>query len=555
MLPAQEKWHGFVISVLEEVAKNASFTYTLELADYSAKGSKGYGKADEHMLANKSDIFWAGAYINSKRINNTLMSAPYSNLPLSLLVLSKKESWHDKMWSVVPCFIHFVVYVLLLCYTSCRTTFSPFAWDLWLSIFLLTCLSGFFFLLLEGRTANSVDFKGTACVSFFSMANNSFHSIFRAFSSLLQIDGWTPSTVSGKIFLLFWSFYCLVIIAALTASSAAKLAASAEGQSLYTFAHFVAGKKVLKKGACLLANSAYANFLANHPRYKYIVHVPKASLAEMKEGLLRGECDGIIERQIHLQYLTNTGDGQFALADGLKDGPQQMAVMVARNRPSMPNPQAVVDVVSYWATKLKAQGLFAALYGEQVIELSQQQRFVGEGAEEGMKRFGPEDMSGLFMILAFVWLTLLLLRLAKHSFFSVHHSADEKLAKFLKLEKLKLGDAKDQKQMMTGALAKWDSDQEYRTAIHPFVRNCLANEGVLRDETGRELTLSNWRDAHSIVNGGPPGMNESEMNKPDIRQRNTQYAHTKMMQHEDLKIVLNRVYNHNHGNDHTTPGN
>ena len=109
------------------------------------------------------------------------------------------------------------------------------------------------------------------------------------------MGGWEPVTLSGKLFLLIWCFYALVNVAALTAASAAVLSfgewvpsafsfltqmicfcmywelgtqppAIEGGAGSYTFAHFVAGTKVLDQGACLLKGSAYSNFLKGHSK-------------------------------------------------------------------------------------------------------------------------------------------------------------------------------------------------------------------------------------------------------------------------------------------------
>ena len=62
--------------------------------------------------------------------------------------------------------------------------------------------------------------------------------------------------------------------------------------------------------ACVLANSAYASFLNASAKYSMITQVPVRSLFAMADALKAGECQGIIERRMHVRYLESLGGSE-----------------------------------------------------------------------------------------------------------------------------------------------------------------------------------------------------------------------------------------------------
>merc|ERR1712100_413436 len=133
------------------------------------------------------------------RLNNSFLAAPFSNQPLSLLVRSSAVDKQKKRWGFA----------------------QPFEPDMWLSIVLAIILAGIYFVIIEGGKSASQDFEGRAFNSVRSFITALGVSVFYAFSSLTGMDAWTPVTLSGKMFQMVWTFYCLVTIAAYTAASAA----------------------------------------------------------------------------------------------------------------------------------------------------------------------------------------------------------------------------------------------------------------------------------------------------------------------------------------------
>ena len=80
---------------------------------------------------------------------------------------------------------------------------------------------------------------------------------------------------------------------------------------------------------CVLQGSAYASWLSSSPRYKYIEQVGKPDLDSMRLALMDGECDGIIERNMHLDFLQKLyTEDKLIVSAALRDGPQTLAVQV-----------------------------------------------------------------------------------------------------------------------------------------------------------------------------------------------------------------------------------
>ena len=125
-----------------------------------------------------------------------------------------------------------------------------------------------------------------------------------------------------------------------------------------------------ERKVCVLKSSAYANYLAGHEKYKYLTQVPVDNLLLMAKALAAGECDGIVERRMHLEYLqsaasTNALPPDAAEANGLLlvvqeslfDGPQELAAMLG----------STVSVetrahLSHWMTTLVSNGVMNELY-------------------------------------------------------------------------------------------------------------------------------------------------------------------------------------------------
>ena len=130
-----------------------------------------------------------------------------------------------------------------------------------------------------------------------------------------------------------WSFFALIVVAAYTAKLAVWLSFYHPILVPTSFAQMVHENSPYR--ACLLDNSAYSKFLKASPKYKSIVQVGKKNLHAMVEGLVNGDCEAIIERGMHLEYVQDSGTfahmGSFMIIDRMPDGPQQLAVMMSRS--------------------------------------------------------------------------------------------------------------------------------------------------------------------------------------------------------------------------------
>ena len=200
------------------------------------------------------------------RLNNSHMSAPFSNQPLSLLIHPHDASANG--WGFT----------------------APFEDNLWIFIVASIFAAGLYMVLIEGGKPASPDFEGRAFNSFNSFLNAYSASSFYAFSSLTMMDAWTPVTFAGKMFQMVWTFYCLVTIAAYTAASAAYVAFNAAGEPHLNINSFINTRD--PKPACVLAGSAYASFLSKHKTYRYIQQVFCTDLDDMERKLSSGACAG-----------------------------------------------------------------------------------------------------------------------------------------------------------------------------------------------------------------------------------------------------------------------
>jgi hypothetical protein len=67
----------------------------------------------------------------------------------------------------------------------------------------------------------------------------------------------------------------------------------------------------------VLKNSAYAKWLSSDRKYTYLTHHEVDNLYEMAASLARRECDAVVERRVHLQFLEtaakNHGKGFFVV--------------------------------------------------------------------------------------------------------------------------------------------------------------------------------------------------------------------------------------------------
>jgi len=148
--------------------------------------------------------------------------------------------------------------------------------------------------------------------------------------------------------------------------------------------------------ACVLENSAYAAFLKSSPLYGSIKQVPVPGLFKMGDALNAGLCHGIIEREIHLQYLESLGDTEgypVQVVDSLKDGPLHLSAMLSDRNEHVRNDETTRKL-SYWITHLVGSGTVAELYQFEVLRL----QTINKLADSKSAQFGIRDFFGVIVM-------------------------------------------------------------------------------------------------------------------------------------------------------------
>jgi hypothetical protein len=255
ILPWQS-WSGWVPEVIRECSVKSGFTYTLQLS--SANATTAYGASDKEVIFGRSrspensyalqdqggyghtgpdgkrsipDVHWAGAYITHKRLDSLHMTAPYATAPLSLLVMAHDKQWFHKMASVV----------------------QPFSTSLWVVFFCSIFVAAFVFIYLEGEEASGM-FRGKASKSKRHYRKAVEASLYKSLVSFGGLDAWEPQTVLGKLFIMVWSFWVLVIVVAYTANLAAVLVAEQRIITPSAMGEFLSPTSTHR--VCVLADSA-----------------------------------------------------------------------------------------------------------------------------------------------------------------------------------------------------------------------------------------------------------------------------------------------------------
>merc|ERR1719453_226820 len=196
---------------------------------------------------------------------------------------------------------------------SVWTFTQAFSGDLWASIFGLGCAASLAFLFLEGGRAGHQAFSISTWDSREKFLGDYFRSLYFCFGTFPGVGSWRPHTTAGKVVSAFWSLVVVIITSSYVASSAAGLLVGASATLSDKFDDFV--NPSLR--VCVLGGSAYSNFLANHETYRYLTQVPVAGgLRPMVEKLIAGECEGIVERKMHLEYVERDAGMQALSAKG-----------------------------------------------------------------------------------------------------------------------------------------------------------------------------------------------------------------------------------------------
>jgi hypothetical protein len=214
-------------------------------------------------------------------------------------------------------------------------------------------------------------------------ASELFDSLCTGLLTLAGLSTFSPRTIGGRLVTMSWNFLCTLFVATFVANCTAhmlkEMTALIDSQE-YTLDTFLSSGKV-----CVLGGSAYSNFLKEHKTYKYLQQIPvsgdseSSPLKKMVQALNAGRCDGIVERQIHLDFVSACAsnsdnsrclhelgavDPTVKIVDHLRGGPSELAVMIQREL-NAGGPQ-VAAKLSYWVASMLNDRTLSGLYQDHV---------------------------------------------------------------------------------------------------------------------------------------------------------------------------------------------
>ena len=398
---------GFFPDVVSELSLLAGFDYTLVEPDLSActpsVNSSNYGCGHENVATGVADMIFADLYATSARGNTTLMTQPtIAHTGLALITRQKRSraslSLIDKVFLVFQPF-HFWVWVLIM------FVFVP-------------AVGGLFWVLEASESAG--DFGGIVAFdgnmesySSGTVLDGVLHTYFLAFSTLTGAHAHTPQTRPGKMLSISWQFFCVVVVAAYTAELAAYLSIDSDMEAV--FSNFdkleSTSATVCTKG---IGNVAYASWLAT---YRSAVKQLAGSYTsdEMVDAFVAGECDAIIDAQVHLSVLLHeykqceSGRGTGVLGnavlvgDGIEDGDQNFVGFVT------PSLAGVEAALSSHLMAMTADGTLKDLKEKWLPSVD------CELDDEAAVSLEAAEMSGLFILMCLVMVLLFLVQVYLNS--------------------------------------------------------------------------------------------------------------------------------------------
>ena len=140
--------------------------------------------------------------------------------------------------------------------------------------------------------------------------------------------------------------------------------------------------------------------------------VEKDNLQAMAEGLVAGDCDGIIERKAHVDFLRTSAQCDPAFAELLEGLVLSQEDTVASGAAFMDvavgvaGDSEVVRVLSHWLSQLVAQNHVNQQYHKWVLkdgdaeckEVQLEAEFSKQEEEDQLQQLSFTDMSGIFVI-------------------------------------------------------------------------------------------------------------------------------------------------------------
>jgi hypothetical protein len=302
----------------------------------------------------------------------------------------------------------------------------------------------------------------------------------------------------------------LVLVASYTAKLAAHLARSEIDFQPGSFDPFFEGNS----RACVLANSAYANFLRSSPNYgnlgANLVEIP--NLVGSCAALESGVCDGIVNVRLKLDFVEYGGLQQhtsFKVVDELRDGPQHMAALV-RSLNARPELARLECMLSYWITGLYDSGRVEELMKYEVLRGSKN---LGPEIDDDMVQLDVEDMAGLYIVVFGAAIVLGLWHMfwaceeryqkEQHVAMSLEGFLDEHCVD--EAEKARWTDDEGNKEITNDPLKytdyewisiervlnQWDTSSDFRLSLYSPVLRCL------KDARGALGNPAVWHDEHT----------------------------------------------------------
>jgi ABC-type amino acid transport substrate-binding protein len=384
------EWDGWIVEVIQTLSSCSGFTYTLQLPS----NGDTYGAADKdvwHQAGNYSSvrgandpglaptIMFAGAYITPMRLNWTSITAPYSRSPLSLLVKVPEATTNSHKFT------------------------QPFTWPLWYMIVGMIGWTALLFVLFDGGSNESPVFRGKAFDNLYSFFMSYCQSVYLFSGALSGRAGAVPYSRLASALIVCYGLMTMMVMTCYMGSATAVFVAGTLEEFPRTFSDFLSAKYK----TCVLKDSAYAKFLRSQPKYAYLSQVPISGLNEMATALAEGRCDGVVERQMHMEYLeaaaatyklTRSAEKANGLRlqvfETLNDGPQDLSVMVnsAEHTPD------VIRRLSLWITALVDDGTISDLYNAKVL-LGSSESADAVRVTQGEQQITIEEFSSLFTAL------------------------------------------------------------------------------------------------------------------------------------------------------------
>jgi hypothetical protein len=332
-----DQWHGFVIDIIKATAARSDFTYELVLPNTTYSYKQGYDGLVEG--TNGVQVFWGMAYIGTKRLHRSFMSAPFWHSPLALVVPHMNETKLTGLSAISMDFL------------------APFTSELWINIIWLFVMAGVFYAIIEPMNHDDFTIAGVPisldiCISEIYMLVHSagglfpmligfyfispsdyvdqrrdsfqrksvqeklkiaqqaetqsksdidrllhkrdavlhhlgnladilFHSTYLGMCIITGANVWQPSSRGGKIFTLGVSMFAVILVSAYTANLAVFLSNRPDSFLVEKLEDFRSSDSFR---LCVLKDSAYLNnYLLEHSQHQDIEYVQASGMAEYIE--------------------------------------------------------------------------------------------------------------------------------------------------------------------------------------------------------------------------------------------------------------------------------